>query len=118
MKRVMLPDGIYFVGDPMYVLDKDKWHDKVYLTESIYEPELRFWHHKTEWGDGVYYDQNDNRYPVDSASIGVVPIEIWRDTSENITPERLGVVRVFPTEFICEYDNGVFKIGVVEIDTG
>ena len=101
----------------MCVLDKDEWHDNVYLTENIYKPDLSFWHHKTYWGDGFYYDQKDNRYFVDSASIGVVPIEMFREKPDDISVEQLGVVRVFNKEFICEYDNGIFKIGGVEIDT-
>ena len=117
MSKVVLPAGIYYIGDPMHVLDKEEWHERVYITDNIYEPELSFWHHKTYWGDGVFYDQDQCRYVVDSASIGVVPIYMFRDGKGNISMDRLGVVYAFGNEFICEYDNGIFTIGDIKIDT-
>ena len=117
MSGVTLPAGVYFIGDPMYVLDKDEWHDMVYLSESIYEPELHFWHHKTDVGDGVYYDQEDHRYFVDSASIGVVPISMFTKDTKDVSSKKIGLVYEFKNDFTCDYDDGVFKIDDIVIDT-
>ena len=118
-----LPAGIYYIGDPMYVLDKDEWHDMVYMSESIYDIDTYFWCHKTAWGDGYYVDNKGNGYGVDSASIGVVPFELFKyktmDNMKNFIAQRhTGLLKHFDKEFTCDYEDGIFKIGDIEIDTG
>ena len=120
---VTLPAGIYYIGDPMYVLDKEEWHDMVYLSESIYDPDIHFWHHKTMWGDGYYVDNMGNGYGVDSASIGVVHFDVWKHRTmvsmkNFIAQNHTGLLIKFEEKFTCDYEDGIFKIGDIEIDTG
>ena len=116
-----LPAGVYFIGDPMCVLDGELWHDDVYMKQEIYDKGLCIWTHKTHWGDGVYYDQYENKYGVDSASIGAVHID-------QCIPEKLGYMHTdglhgygilyhFDKDFDCSWTDGVFCIGHFEIDT-
>ena len=114
-----LPSGVYFIGDPMCVLDKELWHDDVYMKGEIYDRWLCIWKHKTYYGDGLYYDQYDNKYGVDSASIGAVHID-------QVVPDKLsyvyeegayGVLYHFDKDFDCVWEDGVFRIGHFEINT-
>ena len=117
--RRRLPAGIYFIGDPMCVLDKETWRDDVYMKQEIYDRGLCIWKYKTYWGDGVYYDQYDNKYGVDSASIGAVHID-------QVVPDKLfyvyekcayGTLYHFDKDFDCVWEDGVFRIGHFEINT-
>lgn len=117
MKKVTLPSGVYFVGDPILVLDKNEWGDKIYLTDNVYDPKLNLWHHKTMCGDGLYYDKEGYRYFVDSASIGVVPVSMFRKEPDEVSNRKLGLIYLFSSNFTCEYDDGVFKIYDIVIDT-
>ena len=116
--KIILPAGVYYIGDPLYVLDKNEWFDRVYSSVNIYDPDKRIWHHKTDGGDGVFYDQYDNEYGVDSASIGVVHVDTMvKRTTRKVSGEELGAMHKFENEFMCEYEDGVFTIGHVVIDT-
>lgn len=116
-----LPAGVYFIGDPMCVLDGERWHDDVYMKQEIYDRGLCIWTHKTHCGDGVYYDQYDNKYGVDSASIGaahidqVVPLDLSCMYEDGLY--GYGVLYHFDKDFDCVWEDGVFRIGHFEINT-
>jgi hypothetical protein len=73
----------------------------------------RFATFSTMYGDGEYYDQNGNAYPVDAGLIGCIRVE---DLTEEI---QFGVGKVcqFNYEFEVYSQNGVITIGSVVIDT-
>ncbi len=121
----------YFIGDLCYVLG-DEWSDvcDVTLAPTVDPEEDFFFELKdgrtfhmigTAYGDGVYYDQKGNSYPVDSGTIGAIKVEnldptVLADALEN----GLGAVHEFPYELLeldTELKRGVLHFGDVSIDT-
>ena len=132
--------GVYYVGDPCYVLGSDHKRWMRLLKESRYfngfdpdseeELRVRFWeglfedHNmaggSTAFGDGTYVDNYGNSYPVDSGIIGIVPIELC----DNIDMDNMkhihdgGMVINFGKDFNIMMDGkGKFTFGHIEIDT-
>jgi hypothetical protein len=117
----MMPPGTYYVGDLCYVMHNE-WDEFCELTTdgmTCLEGEFqladgrRFATFSTMYGDGEYYDQNGNAYPVDAGLIGCIRVE---DLTEEI---QFGVGKVcqFNYEFEVYSRNGVITIGSVVIDT-
>ena len=120
----------YFVGDLCYVMH-DEWSEVCDLTlgpevdeEDVYfeladgRPFILM---GTAYGDGEYYDQFGNRYPVDSGTIGAVKVDDLK--SEELAEAlkmNLGAIHEFPyalDAYDAENDEGVLRIGSVTIDT-
>jgi hypothetical protein len=115
--------GRYYVGDLCYVL-RDSWEEVCNTT--IYDIRTvkngvftlsdgrEFALFSTAYGDGMYSDNYDNEYPVDSGSIGCIL------ASDVDTPAGVGNGNVidFPTDFE-PYIGGEGRIvfGPVVIDT-
>ena len=126
-----LPAGIYYVGDLCYVVDDDEW--KEYCSRSfpfdddnevvgIFQASsgASYAQFGTMYGDGTYLDNYGNKYPVDSGSIGCVPIsEIWTalDNPETI---KLGNIVTFTEPLKVSYNSetGVISIGNIDIMKG
>ena len=126
-----LPAGIYYVGDLCYVVDDGEW--KKYCSRSfpfddynevvgIFQASsgASYAQFGTMYGDGTYLDNYGNKYPVDSGSIGCVPIsEIWTalDNPETI---KLGNIVTFTEPLKVSYNSetGVISIGNIDIMTG
>ena len=70
----------------------------------------------TFYGDGIFYDQYDYEYVVDSGRLGAFPIP---DDQIDITETRLGNIFRFEDPFTCSYDEetGVVRFGDIEIKT-
>ena len=112
--KYLLPAGKYFIGDPCYVIETEKWMD--FLTEMWYQEKLQspmFWFEgelvfvsSTMYGDGVYTDGYDD-YPVDAGLIGVVPYTLCK--RESMTGhykwKELGALLDFERPFYCEVDD-------------
>lgn len=86
--ELTLPAGKYFIGDPCYVIADEKW-DEVsdqmfpgivghpdYENHDIVVDGIHFFAYSTAYGDGLYDDFDNFKYPVDSGSIGAVPFEL------------------------------------------
>ena len=119
----MMTAGTYYIGDLCYVLH-DRWDEFCSLTCSdnrVLDGEFnlrdgtRFATFTTRWGDGTYFDEQGNSYPVDAGLIGCINIkDIHPDELKNISSGRvIEFVRDFPT-FSA---GGVISIGTVVIDT-
>lgn len=72
----------------------------------------------TAYGDGVYYDNEGNEYPVSAGNIGLVPLEL----AAKERGLRLGQVFLTPGVASFHCFEGVFTIGLpkdrlVRIDT-
>lgn len=115
--------GKYYVGDPCYVIADARWNEV--CTQLFADGEdkerseitldgITFWMHCTAHGDGGYTDGDGNEYGVDSGTIGIVPLELISNMSEAI---RLGHIHEFGFEIEPSYEDGVFNIGPVEINT-
>ena len=71
----MLPAGKYYVGDLCYVMHEE-WDEVCGLFfkgrtdhgcnqgEFMLKDGRRFACYNTRWGDGTYFDEDRNRYPV------------------------------------------------------
>ena len=114
--------GKYFIGDLCYVLG-DRWDEVcnlIILDHVCLDGEFelsdgtRFAMYGTAYGDGFYSDQQGNGYPVDSGSIGCVLVESI--TSGEIRDD-LGTIHDFKEDFETGEEDGIIRIGEVEIDT-
>ncbi len=130
---VRMPAGTYLVGDPCYTVPEDRWcewlayadpdvfgigatsHDckRVMVAELDGKPVLGI---GTAHGDGMYSDQDRNRYPVDAGMIGLVPVELVAESGAKLRDD-LGVVHTFPRPFECSYEDGVIILGDIRINT-
>jgi hypothetical protein len=114
--------GKYFIGDLCYVLG-DRWDEVcslIIIDHSCLDGEFelsdgtKFAIYGTAHGDGVYPDQRGNGYPVDSGSIGCVLVD---DITEGELDESLGNIHDFEEDFKTGEENGIIRIGDVDIDT-
>lgn len=101
----------FYIGDPCYVLGDqiyfDIWDKKFHFNDGYIEVKknLGFEVHGTCYGDGEYTDEQGNKYPVDSGTLAVIPVEICGK------PERLNMGRVVSsTSASLEYKDGLFTI--------
>lgn len=114
--------GKYYVGDLCYVLG-DRWTevcDLIIVDHNCLDGEFelkdgtKFAIYGTAYGDGVYPDQHGNEYPVDSGSIGCVLVE---DITEGHLDITLGNTFDFEEDFETGEEDGIIRIGEIEIDT-
>lgn len=116
--------GDYYVGDLCYVL-RDEWDEVCSLTidehkclEGVFKLAngTKFATYGTAYGDGVYVDQKNRKYPVDAGLIGCVAVKDLdaKILVENIT---LGNVIKFDKPFDTYSSEGVIVIGNIQIDT-
>ena len=113
----------FYVGDVSYVLSDDVyqnfWETKKngYFTVNPVM-NLAFAVTSTAYGDGVFYDDDNNRYLVDAGNIGLVPLEL----AEKEQGLRLGQVFLTPGVATFHWFEGVFTIKLpkdrlIRIDT-
>ena len=113
--------GDYYVGDLCYVLsdgDYDSLLDISVSSNNMFQWEGEFNGYPvfvapTEYGDGVYVDNDDDEYFVDSGTIGIVPVEMINTNNR----ADLGHIISFETDFEVYYDDGIFIFGDLVIDT-
>lgn len=119
----MMPAGRYYVGDLCYVMNP-QWDEFCNITisgSSVDEGEfqlengVRFATLSTMYGDGRYYDQVGNQYPVDAGLIGCIRVEDINDPEARL---ELGAVIEFQKDFEVSSDNGVLTFGHIQINTG
>jgi hypothetical protein len=115
-----LPAGTYYIGDPCYVIDKE-WDNVCNMSFDKNGQPLNgvmVLNNKemfigcTAYGDGLYFDQFGNQYPVDSGCIGVVPVELI-DKEDCSNPHFV----TFDKPFAIIYNLGKFEIDTLFIDT-
>ena len=114
--------GKYYVGDLCYVLG-DRWDevcDLIIVDHKCLDGEFelkdgtKFAIYGTAYGDGFYSDQQANGYPVDSGSIGCVLVD---QITDGELDESLGNIFDFTEDFETGEEDGIIRIGDVEIDT-
>lgn len=85
--------GIYFLGDPCYVLKKELW-EKAVEDAGDFAAYDEFAIAPTMYGDGVFRDiYSGKEFGVDSASLGIVNMK-FSEPNENVTEklDRLGAI--------------------------
>lgn len=119
----MMPAGRYYIGDLCYVMHP-QWEEFCNITisgsmvedgEFKLENGVRFASLCTMYGDGSYFDQFNNRYPVDAGLIGCVRVEDITDPDARLD---LGAVIEFENDFEVSSKNGVLTFGHIVINTG
>ena len=122
----MMKAGKYYVGDLCYVMSDAEWEQFCKITiqgNKVIDGEFempdgrKFATYSTAYGDGVYHDQYGHSYSVDAGLIGCIKVEDIKDDMSDIL--RLGAIIDFNEPFECSStDDGLIKIGFVEIPTG
>jgi hypothetical protein len=118
----MFDAGEYWIGDLSYVLSDDDWDEYFHNYAStpgelhVFADGRKFWYYNTAFGDGTYEDQYGHDYQVDSGTIGIMLLTDIEDYHDAWLAG--GNTIIFEDEFYCSYNNGVFQLGDVVIDTG
>ena len=141
---ILLPPGLYYVGDPCYVsmseADRDLEHSALFDGEYRTDPDAwsrtftvdgsfgRFGGACTKYGDGVYgyvlgpgarRVAGTDHLSVDSGVIGAVPVtdSNWEGV---IAELHLGCIVRFAEPFAVQYDKdtGIIMLGPVLVYTG
>jgi len=114
MKKLNLKKGKYYIGDPCYVLGKNKevW-ERLLEETNHFKNDIQSYKGypiligNTANGDGIFKDNKSEVYGVDSGYIGIIPI-----VAINHKFERLYChVLTFKEDFVAEIENGLFKFG-------
>jgi hypothetical protein len=122
-RKVIVPAGKYYLGDPCYAVPNSLW-DKLlgscnFFNNCVGEVNghkvLAF---NTAHGDGVYADQFENEFPVDAGIIGLVP-EALIDMEEfqGNYPDMPGIWVKYDYETVCETDGKTLRFGKHRIET-
>ncbi len=118
------PAGKYYIGDLCYAIADDGWDDFCKLTitddgnvlDGYFKWKTKFlWTHGTAYGDGCFLDQKGHEYSVDAGLIGVLPFDLIDKHEYDLND--LGNIVTFAHPFTCDYDDGIFIIGHLKIDT-
>ena len=110
----------FYIGDVCYVLPGCIYHgiwQKQYNFEKGLikvsgedgEPGGSFAVASTSYGDGVYWDEHGNEYPVDAGVIGLVPLELATEYEER-ADFKPGLIVETPGTAAFEAAYGVFDI--------
>lgn len=131
-----MESGTYYIGDLCYMM-RPEWDEVCSLMfagrddhgcnqgEFTLADGRRFAVLNTAYGDGVYEDQQERRYPVDAGCIGAIRV---RDVSEKelaglcwLRPNgevvMAGHLIHFDKPFNVINDDGVLRFGSIVIDT-
>jgi len=119
----MMKAGTYYIGDLCYVMH-DRWDEFCALTcsgHNVLDGEFnlkdgtRFATFTTRWGDGTYFDEQGNEYPVDAGLIGCINVkDIAASEFGNIVNGR---VIEFVNDFSTFKAGSVIRFGSVVIET-
>jgi len=119
----MMKAGTYYIGDLCYVMH-DRWDEFCALTcsgHNVLDGEFnlkdgtRFATFTTRWGDGTYFDEQGNEYPVDAGLIGCINVkDIAASEFGNIVNGR---VIEFVNDFSTFKAGSVIRFGSVAIET-
>ena len=132
MSRAEFPAGKYYIGDLCYAIPDSLWDDVcnlIIVDNQVLDGQFELHSHKfaiysTAYGDGTYYDQLRNEYPVDSGSIGCISIDSLTalgfddDLVMKIVNDELGQIVEFDKPFTCYSDDGTIRFGHIAIATG
>ena len=117
-------DKGFYIGDICYVLSTRDYHriwgdQKRFSDGKVDIPGgLSFAVAGTNFGDGLYEDEDGNLYPVDAAVIGIVPLELVAKEDGL----KFGRVEMVPGEAGFTAEDGVFDVTLpdgerIHIDT-
>jgi hypothetical protein len=101
--------ALYYIGDPCYVLTDEQ------IAEGDY------YSFDTAHGDGIYWDDDDNRYGVDSGCLACIEVDDITEVDRLNEILDLNLAHTFEFDDLladdCSYAEGVITFGGVAIDT-
>lgn len=133
---MILRRGVYYIGDPTFIIPDENsefiWGNilqksQVFLDHIVYNG-YQFICSNTG-GPGMYRDQFDNIYGIDSGCLSVMPIKMVQSIVNNNeylnnliaystnNQNKLTLVKTFENDFEVLYSNGSFKIDSIIINT-
>ena len=99
----------YIVTDPCYVLTDEQIEEGDYYT------------YDTAFGDGFYFDEDGNRYGVDSGRLACIEVDAVTEVERLNDMLALGIAHTFDYDELladdCNYVEGVITFGPITIDT-
>lgn len=126
MSNLKMPAGNYYIGDLCYVMHNE-WDEVCELlfagrtdhgcNQGVFtlKDGRKFAIFNTAYGDGVYQDQYNRDYMVDSGSIGCFRVEDIEYNDQN--NKALSHVFDFTQEFEVDTDGATLTFGHIIIDT-
>lgn len=128
VKAWIFPAGLYYIGDPCYVVSDEDWmpllertgyfgsHPSSEYNNGLFEYKgAPAFCHETFWGDGTYHiTPTGTMIGVDAGLISLIPARVSLGNSDE--PFGTGVAQ-FDKDFEVWYDNGVFHFDGLIIDT-
>lgn len=117
MATITMPAGMYYIGDPCYVINQ--WDEFLMPMWSADGKRSFIWKDQkcvvfqTAYGDGVYEDRDGRSYPVDAGIIGAIPYVACDES-----PEAAGNVFNFKEDWLAETDGETLRFGSHVISTG
>ena len=117
MTSIKFPAGTYYVGDIGYVSSRELWNQVCHKIISEKKRTFRIdgvpcAALSTQFGDGIFNDEDGEVYYVDSGTIGCLPIEAA------VGDIDAGRVEKFSMPFTCaKHKDGTIRIGHIVIDT-
>jgi hypothetical protein len=129
-----MPAGVYYVGDPCYVLSERfgySWDDVLKKTDyfesswsGVYEYDgVKMFVSSTAYGDGTYRDSEGRSYDVDAGLLCCILLDTLTEEAQDGAHRIDGVngnIVEFPRDFEPEEvdKNGTIDFGPFTIDTG
>jgi len=117
-----IPKGRYFLGDVCYCFGKS-WGDILdktdFFNDALEHNGQLLIAFGTAYGDGTYFDQFGNKFPVDAGLIGLTPVSmIEKEGGENSEwLKSAGIFIDVGEDFYAENKGGDMKFGPHEILT-
>lgn len=111
--------GSYFVGDVSYVVSHSDWQKLLWADGHTEYKGKDVFIAGTAAGDGIYQDQNGREYPVDTGTLGIIPVELCGKAKLKETIKSGGGhVARFDGEFdVSRSGNATFTFGNIVIVT-
>lgn len=127
----MLKEGLYWVGDPCYVLKENNgwdWGDILEQTKFFggdqpceikgKKGSYQVCVYGTAYGDGSYSGSDGKEYSVDAGLIGVIPLKALPSIKgKHGDGIDCGHIYYFSDDFLCEDEAGLLTFGGLVIDT-
>ncbi len=116
MKEITFKKGKYYIGDPCYIFNDVTWDEVLNDTKNFKNIICEFRGEKifvgeSYFGDGIYHDNTDRIYAIDSGTLGIIPAILIEKEA------RWGYVIDFKKDFQVKYSKGNFYFGDIKIKT-
>lgn len=136
-KRITVPAGTYYIGDPCYPIGDSDIYDKIWASTAYTTPAVYRSRHgivyidRTAYGDGGYKGTDGFEYGVDAGVISIISAEVIQHEldKEGIKKPLAdtiygGKLHTFDKPVTCIFGGGIFTFydshgsTLLKIDTG